>query len=157
MSDSLATPWTVAHQAPLSMGFLKQESWSGLPFPSPGDLPNPGLKPMSPALAGRFFTTESPGKPLFKITELKVTASFLYFHTHFCFSPAIEWKCDLQQQKITSGDVFKFHSRAVYNIPCHISQYMPASDTQTLCSHEACCVLLGICSWSSVFSTLQSQ
>ena len=54
---TLATPWTVAHHAPLSMGFPKQECWSGLPFPSPGDLPNPGIEPPSPALAGKFFTT----------------------------------------------------------------------------------------------------
>ena len=47
---TLATPWTVACQAPLSMGFSRQEYWSGLPFPSPGDLPNPGIKPGSPAL-----------------------------------------------------------------------------------------------------------
>ena len=61
-----ATPWTVAHQAPLSMGFSRQEHWSGLPFPSPWDLPDPGIKPTSPAspaLAGRFFTTVLPGKP----------------------------------------------------------------------------------------------
>ena len=60
------TPWTVAHQAPLSVGFPRQEYWSGLPFPSPGDLPNPGIEPRSPAspvLAGRFFTTAPPGKP----------------------------------------------------------------------------------------------
>ena len=44
MSSSFVTPWIVAHQAPLSMGFLRQEYWSGLPFPSPGDLPNPGIK-----------------------------------------------------------------------------------------------------------------
>ena len=44
------TPWTVAHQAPPSMGFIRQEYWSGLPFPSPGDLPNPGIKPRSPTL-----------------------------------------------------------------------------------------------------------
>ena len=52
--------WSVAHQAPLSMGFSRQEYWSGLSFPSPGDLPDPGIKPASlksPALAGRFFTT----------------------------------------------------------------------------------------------------
>ena len=47
-----AIPWTVAHQAPLSMEFSRQEYWSGLPFPSPGDLPDPGIKPRSPA----FFT-----------------------------------------------------------------------------------------------------
>ena len=61
---SLATPWTVAHQAPLSTGFSRQEYWNGLPFPSPGNLPDPGIKPVSPVLAGRFFTTEPPGKPL---------------------------------------------------------------------------------------------
>ena len=54
------TPWTVAHQAPQSMGFSRQEYWSGLPFPSPGDLPDPGIEPESPALAGRFFTAEPP-------------------------------------------------------------------------------------------------
>ena len=57
-----ATPWTIAHQAPLSMGFSKQEYWSGFPCPPPGDLPNPGIKPVSlrsPALAGGFFTTST--------------------------------------------------------------------------------------------------
>ena len=56
---------TVAHQAPLSMGFPKQEYWSGLPFPSSGDLSDPGIEPtslMAPALAGRLLTTEPPGK-----------------------------------------------------------------------------------------------
>ena len=64
VSDS-ATPWTVAHQAPLSRGLSRQEYWSGLPFPSPGDLPDPGSEPASPAhltLAGRFFTSVPPGK-----------------------------------------------------------------------------------------------
>ena len=58
------TPWTVAHQAPLSKGFSRQEHWSGLPFPPPGDLPDPGAEPASltsPALAGGFFSTEPPG------------------------------------------------------------------------------------------------
>ena len=63
MSDSLVTPWTVAHQVPLSMGFSRQEYWSGLPFPTPGDLSNPGIKLVSPVLAGGFFTTEPLGKP----------------------------------------------------------------------------------------------
>ena len=58
-----ATPWTVAHQAPLSMRLSRQEYWSGLPFPPPGDLPSPGIEPTSPALTGEFFTTEPPGKP----------------------------------------------------------------------------------------------
>ena len=59
-----ATPWTVAHYAPLSMGFSRQEYWSGLPFPSPGDLPNPGIEPRSPALQADALTSEPPGKPL---------------------------------------------------------------------------------------------
>ena len=58
---------TVDRQAPLSMGFPRQEYWSGLPFPSPGELPDPGIKPTTPALAGGFFTTEPPGKPLRKV------------------------------------------------------------------------------------------
>ena len=64
MSTSFETPWTIAHQAPLSMGFPRQEDWSGLPFPSLGDLPDAGIKPTFPALAGRCFTTEPPGNPL---------------------------------------------------------------------------------------------
>ena len=62
MYNSFATPWIVAHQAPLSMGLPRQECWNGLPFLSPGDLPNSWIEPVSPALAGRFFTTEPPGK-----------------------------------------------------------------------------------------------
>ena len=78
-----ATPWTVAHQAPLSMEFSQQEYWSGLPFPSPGDLLDPGIKPASLtplALAGRFFITTTtwealilvkmcPFPPFFLVTE----------------------------------------------------------------------------------------
>ena len=56
------TPGTLAYQASLSMEFPKQEYWSGLLFPSPEDLPDPGIEPTSPALAGRFFMTEPPGK-----------------------------------------------------------------------------------------------
>ena len=65
------TLWTIAHQAPLSMGFSRQEFWSGLPFLTPGDLPDPGIEPKSaesPALAGRFFTMVPPGKPLSNVS-----------------------------------------------------------------------------------------
>ena len=65
------TPWTVAHQAPMSMEFSQQEYWDRLPFPPIGDLPNPGIEPespASPALAGRFFTNVPPGKPNFSTT-----------------------------------------------------------------------------------------
>ena len=67
-----ATPWTAAHQAPLSMGFFRQEYWSGLPCPPPGHLPDPGIEsvsPASPAWAGRFFTTKPPMKPQIEIKK----------------------------------------------------------------------------------------
>ena len=58
-----ATPWTLAHQAPPSMGLSRQEYWSGLPFPSPGDLPDPEIKPRSTALQADTLNSEPPGKP----------------------------------------------------------------------------------------------
>ena len=65
-SESLALfdLWTIAHQAPLSLGFSRQGYWSGFPFPPPGDLPNPGIEPSSSELAGGFYATEPPGKPI---------------------------------------------------------------------------------------------
>ena len=72
-----ATPWTAAHQASLSMEFSRQEHGSGLLFPSLGELPNPGIKPTSPALASGFFTTEPPGKPVMVVhlSLIRVLAS----------------------------------------------------------------------------------
>ena len=70
VSDSLWTPWTVAHQAPPSMGFSRQEYLSGLPFPSPGDLLDPGIKPTSPTLWAEHLTSEPPGQ-----TQLKLVRS----------------------------------------------------------------------------------
>ena len=87
------TPWAVARQAPLSIGFPRQEYWSGVPFPPPGDLPDSGTKPeslRSPALAGGFFTTVPPAKPLwsvhmtiisvlgFPLYKLHILCSFFY-------------------------------------------------------------------------------
>ena len=69
------TPWTTAHQAPLPMEFSRQEYSSGVPFPTPGHLPGPGLEPMSlvsPALAGGFFTTEPPGQPSLVVQWIKI-------------------------------------------------------------------------------------
>ena len=71
ISDSFATPWTVAFQAPLSKGFFWEEYWTGLPFPSPDDLPDPGTEPASPALAYGFFTAEPPGTPLLELAVRK--------------------------------------------------------------------------------------
>ena len=77
------TPWTVAQQAPLSMEFPRQQYWSGFPFPSPGVFSNTGIKPMSPTLAGGFFTPEMPGKPW-------------WTHSSFFITKCIEqllWQC----------------------------------------------------------------
>ena len=65
------TPWTVAYQASPSMGFFRQEYWSGLPFPSPGDLPNSGMEPGSPALEADALSSEPPGKPLHAVRHGK--------------------------------------------------------------------------------------
>ena len=62
-----ANSWTIAYQAPRSMGFSRQEYWSGLPFPSPGDLHNPGIEPRSPALQTDALPSEPPGKPKYSI------------------------------------------------------------------------------------------
>ena len=62
---TLGITWTVAHQAPLSIGFSRQEYWSGLPFPYPGDLPNPGIEPGSPALQADALPSEPPGKYIY--------------------------------------------------------------------------------------------
>ena len=70
-----ATPWTVAYQAPQSMGFSRQEYWSGLPFPSPGDLPNPGIEPGSPALQTDALPSEPLGKPKALINLIFLTSS----------------------------------------------------------------------------------
>ena len=75
------TPWTVAHQAPLSMGFSRQEYWSGLPRPSPGDLPDPGMECksfLSPVLAGGFFTTSTSWEAaLGKFTSVNIQSTSL--------------------------------------------------------------------------------
>ena len=80
-----ATLWTVVHQPPLSMGFPRQEYWSGLSFPTPGDLADPGIKPrspVSPALAGRFFTTSPPGKPKVQVKTRRVILDSLFPFTN---------------------------------------------------------------------------
>ena len=69
LCPTLVTPQTVACQAPLSVGFSRQEYWSGLPFPSPGDLPDPGIKPRSPALQADSLPTELRGKPFSKFIK----------------------------------------------------------------------------------------
>ena len=78
-TENPVTPWTVAHQAPLSMGFPRQEYWSKLPFPPPGDNSDSGIKPMSSALAGWFFTTEPLGYIFFFLSYKQTCiGQFLY-------------------------------------------------------------------------------
>ena len=86
MFDS-ETPWSVTSQAPLSMEFSRQEYWTGLPFSPPGDLPNPGIEPVSPALAGKFFTTAPPGKPYVVFGEMLIYIfrPFFFFLLDFLF------------------------------------------------------------------------
>ena len=88
MSDTVVKPWTAAHQAPLSMEFLRQEHWSGLLFPSPGDFPDPGIKSVTPALAGWFFTTEPlQGSP---VINTGVHISFHIYISSVQFSPVAQ-------------------------------------------------------------------
>ena len=77
---TLATPWTIAHQAPLSMAFPRQECWNGLPFPSPEDLPNPWIKPGSPTLQAYSSLFEPPGKPHVSLTSPKLDCSSVFYY-----------------------------------------------------------------------------
>ena len=97
MSDS-CDHWTVTHQAPLSMGFPRWEHWSGLPFPSLEDLPNPGIEPMSPALTGGFFTTESPGKPEVIGCLIKLASADHCSSSHLL----VEWRRLWEPRRISS-------------------------------------------------------
>ena len=81
-----ATLWTVAYQAPQSMGFSRQEYWSGVPFPSPGDLPNPGIEPRSRALQADALLSELPGKPLLMgAVQIKWEKEIIRSSTHFSY------------------------------------------------------------------------
>ena len=90
MCLTLVTPWTVACQVPLSMGFSKQEYWSGLPFPSPGDLPDPGIKHRTPAMQADSIPTELPGaSQIYVFTRASSSAQDLYHKisdklTYYC-------------------------------------------------------------------------
>ena len=89
MSDSFVTPWPVARQAPLSMGFPRREYWSGLPFSPPGGIPGPGVTAASPALAGRFFTTDPSvptGTDYLHVNGQNTTAVFLLCGVNIIFN-----------------------------------------------------------------------
>ena len=116
MFDSFATLWTVARQAPLSTGFSRQEYWSGLPGPPPGDLPYPSMEPvslMSPALAGGFFTTGPPGKPVASSVTHKISL-------YFIFSISKVYYC---LKTLLSRDRVNIYSSPI-KILCKISTYL---------------------------------
>ena len=115
--------WTVAHQAPLSMGFSRQEYWSGLPFPSPGDLPDPGIEPMSPALQADAKTSEPPGEPAIAIAILKTASRKKQLAIRQNHSDRIVESCLLNLSCIDPLLCFsycwehvKYFSRSSYNI-----------------------------------------
>ena len=94
LSESFVTPWTITHEVPLSLEFLRQEYWNGLPFPAPGSLPDPGIEPGSPVLAGGFFTTEPPAKPEAKARGRQVCSSVgnrFCTTSHLHFEVISEW------------------------------------------------------------------
>ena len=108
---SFATPWTVARQAPLSMGFPRQEYWSGLPFPPPGDLPDPGIEPASPApaLADESSTAVSPRKPsvVFTLSLFPCNGFFIsHIVVSFSLGKWLRWQ---------PHDWIEFHSWACVN------------------------------------------
>ena len=86
MYPTLASSWTVARQAPLSMGFFRQEYWSGLPFPSPGDLPDSGNRTHISCTAGAFFTAEPPGKPQRSLKRLVKIRMQFFSHSNSSIS-----------------------------------------------------------------------
>ena len=116
-----ATPWAVAHQVPLFMEFSSREYWSGLPFPTPGDLPDSGIEPSSLAslvLAGGFFTTEPPGKPThillqcinFPCSLVRPNLLLLLFHAYL-------------QSSLLSVAFFSSSSSSFPALPDHTHQY----------------------------------
>ena len=85
VAQSCPTLYHLMNYSPLSMGFSQQEYWSGLPFPPPGDFPDPGVEPASPALAGVFFTSEPPGKPRITVGS--------------CFFPGLSNACSASERE----------------------------------------------------------
>ena len=88
----LATPWTAIHQVPLSMRFSRQGSWSGLPFPSPGDLPNPGIEPRSSTLQANSLPTELQGKPI-----ITYNMSFYVLNIYHMLTQSYVHKCESEK------------------------------------------------------------
>ena len=124
------TPWSLA---PLSLGFSRQECWSGLPFPPPGEHPNPGIEPkspVSPALASRFFTSETPGNPHYMLyIPIKST---ICLKIHICSfiqeyslmpSPVVSFR-DSTEQSVPYTQTFKLWTFKDSNVCSHVQSYV---------------------------------
>ena len=128
------TPWTVAHQAPLSMEFSRQEYWSGLPFPSPGDLPDPGIELGSLALQADVLPSEPPGKPLIMYRNVAIWLFFFFFclshsftvgkHLEVIYPNALRSFGGLTQYLIESGRAKPWTS-ALFLLKPSTSQLLP--------------------------------
>ena len=129
-----ATLRTVAHQASLSMGFSRQEYWSGLPFPSPGDLPNPGIEPWSPALRADALTSEPSGKPCFFVVVVVVV---LPNQHHSVLS--------ISSSHFLKSSLFLFVPNLVFWFPSHLSSFFFCA-SPFLQSLEYVCLALLSCS-----------
>ena len=122
-----ATPWTLAHQAPPSMGFSRQEYWSGLPFSSPGDLPDPGIEPRSPTLWAGALPSEPPGELYSWSKECRDRRSCYRVHTHRERLPV-----GLLYRVLGDEGYFSWaeHSSAVHSVPDHSARCsIPAHST----------------------------
>ena len=132
------TPWTTAYQDPLSMGFSRQEYWSGLPFPSPGDLPKLGIKPASPALTGRFLTTEPSGThPTNRRHELKEPASLSFTGTSLTEFSKVSNKSDYQLSTEEASSVTWHFSHTVSHCPTP-SPLLPGINSSKPCVPTYC-------------------
>ena len=149
MSNSFAIPWTVACQAPLSMGFPRQEYWSGLPFPFPGDLPNTGIKPMSPKLVDGFFPIEPPGKSKdFRLCSQSVGLFFSSF-SHVWVPCAVKM---LPRDNIVNASASNIFKNMVVD-PYFNKLYV---ESQYIKQQKKSC-LVGIRSWSSAPSSFGNR
>ena len=128
------TLWTVACQAPLSMGFSRQEYWSGLPFPSPGDLPDPGIKPRSPELPADSLPTEPPRKLMLEV-ESHVFLHLLTWvnRTTRTLWSKKTWESHMPWNGTVGGQVFVFHSGLYHTLVCkQSSSVQPSTAFQVL-------------------------
>ena len=129
--ELFVTPWTAAYQAPPSMGFSRQEYWSGLPSPSPGDLLDPRITPRSPALTGGFFTTEPPEKSHPQGSSLFVRGKCVLSITEDL------WRTQLYRTCISSTSAACYQARPPAKCPAPFSSVHSLSSVQ-LCDPMDC-------------------